>query len=206
MKAQQTEKLRLTDRKRQAILDAALVEFDASGFAATSMDRIAATANVSKRTIYNHFESKEDLFEAIRQSALQAVDRTLRVYDQMVPLESQLELMAVEHVAVHTSDAFMKFARVSVSQFIVSPELASASFDELSKSRDGLVKWIKAAVQDDRLTVPDAKRAAAQFLGLLNVQTFWPQLLGGQKSPSSSELKKIVTSTIAMFLDHYQTD
>ncbi|MFP4904840.1 TetR/AcrR family transcriptional regulator, partial [Paraburkholderia sp. BR14261] len=44
---------RLTDRKRAAIVAAAIDEFLASGFDATSMDRIAARANVSKRTVYN---------------------------------------------------------------------------------------------------------------------------------------------------------
>ncbi|MET0129737.1 MAG: helix-turn-helix domain-containing protein, partial [Stenotrophomonas chelatiphaga] len=56
---------RLTDRKRAAILDAAVAEFRAFGFAGTSMDRIAATAEVSKRTVYNHFASKDELFTAI---------------------------------------------------------------------------------------------------------------------------------------------
>lgn len=203
---QKTEKeRRRTDRKRQAILDAALVEFDAHGFAATSMDRIAATASVSKRTVYNHFQSKEALFEAIRQSTLQAIEHAIRPYDPSKSLDSQLRLMAQEHIAVHTSDAFMKFARISAPQFIVSPELASASFGEFSKSREGLVKWIRAAAKDGRLTVADPKRAAAQFLGLLNVQVFWPQLLGGQKTPPKSELKEIAESTVAMFLDHYRT-
>lgn len=53
---------RLTDRKRVAIIDAAIEEFLAAGYDATSMDRIAARANVSKRTVYNHFPSKEALF------------------------------------------------------------------------------------------------------------------------------------------------
>ncbi|WP_390888393.1 TetR/AcrR family transcriptional regulator, partial [Leclercia adecarboxylata] len=51
---------RLTDRKRAAILEAAVAEFRAFGFAGTSMDRIAATAEVSKRTVYNHFASKDE--------------------------------------------------------------------------------------------------------------------------------------------------
>ncbi|WP_313213004.1 TetR family transcriptional regulator, partial [Stenotrophomonas sp.] len=38
---------RLTDRKREAILRAAVAEFREFGFAGTSMDRIAATAEVS---------------------------------------------------------------------------------------------------------------------------------------------------------------
>ncbi|KTF29426.1 TetR family transcriptional regulator, partial [Xanthomonas vesicatoria] len=49
---------RLTDRKRHAILEAASAQFRQHGFEATSMDRVAATAGVSKRTVYNHFPSK----------------------------------------------------------------------------------------------------------------------------------------------------
>ncbi|HEX5664228.1 MAG TPA: helix-turn-helix domain-containing protein, partial [Xanthomonadaceae bacterium] len=56
---------RLTDRKRAAILEAAVAEFRESGYEATSMDRIAASAGVSKRTVYNHFPSKEVLFTRI---------------------------------------------------------------------------------------------------------------------------------------------
>ena len=44
---------RLTDRKREAIIQAAIAEFRANGFDITSMDKIAATAGVSKRTVYN---------------------------------------------------------------------------------------------------------------------------------------------------------
>lgn len=56
---------RLTDRKRDAIVRAAVEEFRASGYEATSMDRIAEAAGVSKRTVYNHFPSKEALFSMI---------------------------------------------------------------------------------------------------------------------------------------------
>src|SRR3546814_8603477 len=56
---------RLTERKREAILQAAIAEFRSSGFEITSMDKIAATAGVSKRTVYNHFPSKEALFAEI---------------------------------------------------------------------------------------------------------------------------------------------
>ena len=202
---EKTGKLRMTDRKRRAILDAALTEFDANGFGATSMDRIAATADVSKRTVYNHFESKEVLFEAMRREALQAVQHTVCPYDRAQSLESQLESIARAHVAVHSCDAFMKFARATVPELIRSSELGSVSYQELQKTRNAMVKWIKAAAKDDRLDVDDAKRAAVQFAGLLNTQVLWPQLIGGQHKPSIQEEKKIVASTIAMFLDHYST-
>lgn len=53
-----------TDGKEAAIVDAAQGEFLAKGFDGTSMDAIALSANVSKRTVYNRFRSKEELFAA----------------------------------------------------------------------------------------------------------------------------------------------
>ena len=55
MSSQPDAPTRLTDRKRAAILEAAVAEFRQSGYETTSMDRIAAQAGVSKRTVYNHF-------------------------------------------------------------------------------------------------------------------------------------------------------
>ena len=50
--------------KKEGILDAALGVFLSDGFAGTSIERIAAAANVSKMTVYRHFDSKEALFLA----------------------------------------------------------------------------------------------------------------------------------------------
>lgn len=50
------------EARRKAILTAAARVFDAHGYAATKMDAIAAEAGVGKGSLYNHFESKQDLF------------------------------------------------------------------------------------------------------------------------------------------------
>lgn len=49
----------------QEILEAALTEFAARGFAGARMDDIAARAGVTKGTIYLYFDSKESLFKAL---------------------------------------------------------------------------------------------------------------------------------------------
>ena len=54
-----------TSRKRDSILDAALEAFQNEGFDNASMDRIAEIAGASKRTVYNHFATKEDLINQI---------------------------------------------------------------------------------------------------------------------------------------------
>src|ERR1044072_4657190 len=57
------------DLKRRAIVDAAREVFLARGFEA-GIDVIAHRADVSKVTIYNHFGSKSELFQAVVHDAL----------------------------------------------------------------------------------------------------------------------------------------
>lgn len=54
-----------SQRKRDAIIAAALAVFSDEGYSAASVDAIAARAGVSKPTIYNHFGNKERLFLAV---------------------------------------------------------------------------------------------------------------------------------------------
>src|SRR5260370_2529160 len=56
--------------RRQAIIDAALDEFVARGFAATRLDDVAKRAGVAKGTIYLHFKDKEALFQDLIRTAL----------------------------------------------------------------------------------------------------------------------------------------
>jgi AcrR family transcriptional regulator len=53
------------ERTRQAILDAAYGLFIAQGYAASSMRQIAEQAGVALGSIYNHFHSKAEVFQAI---------------------------------------------------------------------------------------------------------------------------------------------
>ena len=56
--------------RREAIIQAAMDEFIARGFAATRLDDIAKRAGVAKGTIYLHFKDKESLFEELIRTAL----------------------------------------------------------------------------------------------------------------------------------------
>ena len=63
--------------RRSAILDAALDEFSARGFAAARLDDVAKRAGVAKGTIYLHFEDKESLFQELIRSKMSPVVGTL---------------------------------------------------------------------------------------------------------------------------------
>jgi AcrR family transcriptional regulator len=51
--------------RRRAVLQAAAEAFAHGGYAATSMEEIAATAGVTKLIVYRHFGSKEILYRAV---------------------------------------------------------------------------------------------------------------------------------------------
>src|SRR3954453_7587014 len=56
--------------RRAAIVDAAMEEFIARGFAATRLDDIAKRAGVAKGTIYLHFRDKESMFEELVRTVI----------------------------------------------------------------------------------------------------------------------------------------
>ena len=66
--------------KTDQIVDAAKATFLTVGYRATSMDLIAERANVTKRTIYNNFKSKEQLLEAVIEGTL------ARLSERLAPL------------------------------------------------------------------------------------------------------------------------
>ncbi|MBY0423832.1 MAG: TetR/AcrR family transcriptional regulator [Parvularculaceae bacterium] len=83
------------DAKEAAIVDAARRAFLARGFDAASMDYIALSAGVSKRTVYNRFRSKEALFAAaINESCRRLVPTDVEDIEAHLPPEEFIGRMA----------------------------------------------------------------------------------------------------------------
>src|SRR5579875_1832495 len=67
------------DRKHRLIVEAAAATFLANGYAGTSMDDIAATAAVSKQTVYKHFADKKQLFADVVLATTDQVTATVQM-------------------------------------------------------------------------------------------------------------------------------
>jgi len=196
---------RLTDKKRAAIVDAAVQEFIASGFDATSMDRIAARAEVSKRTVYNHFESKEALFAEILHELWSASGvPDAAVYREDEPLHDQLLDLLMRKLRMLNDESAMALARVAIAAGIHSPERARETVARLSQREEDVSLWIRAAAADGRLGVSDPLFAAQQLHGLIKSFAFWPQIFMGQPPLNKREQKKVATAAVGMFLARYE--
>ncbi|CAB3776532.1 hypothetical protein LMG28614_00233 [Paraburkholderia ultramafica] len=195
---------RLTDRKRVAVIGAAIEEFLAAGFDATSMDRIAARAGVSKRTVYNHFPSKETLFAEILQQLWDASHMgEAPAYRADRPLREQLLGLLLRKLMLMNDDAFLSLARVAIAAGIHSPERARDMVARLGEREEDLTVWVRAAAADGRLSTADPVFAAQQLQGLVKAFAFWPQVTMGQPALSQDEQQKLADSTADMFLARY---
>lgn len=196
---------RLTDRKRLAIIQAAIAEFRENGFDVTSMDKIAATAGVSKRTVYNHFPSKEELFtEILHQLWASSTAHLEAAYRADLPLREQLREVLNGKMKMLTDSNFLDLARVAIAATIHSPERAQNMVTRLNEREEGFTVWIRAAQQDGRLKPVDPAFASHQIQSLLKAFAFWPQITLGQPPLDAASQVSVIESAIDLFLAGYQ--
>ncbi len=195
---------RLTDRKREAIVRAAVDEFRAAGYEATSMDRIAAAAGVSKRTVYNHFPSKDALFGQILQQLWDSSAASVELpYRADAPLETQLRQLLMQKLDLLADPSFIDLARVGMAEIIHAPERAQEIVCRMGEKESGVTTWIRAAIADGRLAEVDADFAAHQLQGLVKSFAFWPQVTLGQPPLDDALRVRVADSAVAMFLGCY---
>ncbi|PHR81106.1 MAG: TetR family transcriptional regulator [Colwellia sp.] len=197
--------LTLTEKKHFDILAAAREEFKEKGLLGASMNSLAKRAEVSKRTLYNHFPSKDILFQYIINQLRDSFSQSVNFeYQSKKPLDEQLHIAAMSEIQLLGSECFRDLNRIILAEFIRSPELASRTLEHLGQQKDGLHVWINDAINDSRLEAIDPDYAAQQFFGLIKANAFWPQLLMNRVFPSSEQQKIISDDAVFMFLSRYE--
>ena len=142
---------KLTERKREDIIRAAKDEFRDNGFGGTSMDRIAEVAGVSKRTVYNHFDSKETLFKAVAQDMCNIFQSISEYpYEASRPIREQLQTIANRQMEFLCSERTLRLFKMLTAETLAAPELTKPIIDNFEKESVGLYKWIKAAADDGK--------------------------------------------------------
>ncbi|WP_346837546.1 TetR/AcrR family transcriptional regulator [Microbulbifer sp. SAOS-129_SWC] len=193
-----------SELKRQAILEAAKRAFQEQGVQNTSMDELAALAQVSKRTVYNHFASKEALImELIGTLWQQATQTPSAAYDSTADLQSQLCALIEAEIAVICSREYLELNRVAFDYFFHRPEALRKEMQKFAAYETGIKRWIVAARADGRLRALDMEIASGQIHSLIKGSCFWPQLAQVAPMLNAREQHELAARTAAMFLSHY---
>lgn len=195
-----------SELKREAIVSAAKRAFQRDGVQGTSMDKIAEEAQVSKRTVYNHFKAKENLvihiLSSIWKSSMVDSDDN---YQSGQPLKPQLVALIKSEIDVISSAEYLNLTRVAFGHFMYSPEDLKQESAVFRDYETVLQRWLKRALQDKRLKPLDIEKANKQIHSLVKGSCFWPQLMCAEAAPTEAEKLEIAESTAAMFLAYYQS-
>lgn len=194
-------KAALMTRKRKQIVDAALKAFLNHGYAESSVNRIADDAGVSIKTLYRHFETKDELFSAVMQAACSspARDSNDAPSGQDSDGEPSWYSEAPETALVHAGEEYLRHA-LSDDQLAIYRVVTRDAhrFPELRQSYRKEVVGHQAklfATYFDRWrsimgwTLTDKYAAAAAFGGLLKAPVFEDAVQGGHK-PTEDEISR----------------
>ncbi|NOH97709.1 TetR/AcrR family transcriptional regulator [Vibrio sp. 99-70-13A1] len=192
--------------KREAILMAAKQAFQEFGVQNTSMDKLSAMAKVSKRTVYNHFDSKE----AIVMELLSELWRSAMAEDDIsglssLTLEQQLVVLLESEIKVVTAPHYIELAKVAMGHFFYKPDELKEQEAKMSKQDTALFRWLEAQNEQGKLTIDNVVLAGTQLHSLVKGSAFWPQILGVKASLTDSESHELALQTTQLFLSHYKT-
>jgi TetR/AcrR family transcriptional regulator, mexJK operon transcriptional repressor len=196
-------------RKRQEILAAARAVFTREGYMGTSMDAVAAQAGASKRTVYQYFADKEELFAA---TVLDTVDRGYEYFKPRILALSESDdvesaLRELAHVgAIGLMDPeLLKMRRLVIAEAERFPHIGREYYE---RSWVRTLKLLADALQTltDRglLSVPDPERAAYLFTWLyVSIPANRAAFLGDSAAGSRSELIQYADEGVRVFLAAY---
>jgi TetR/AcrR family transcriptional regulator of autoinduction and epiphytic fitness len=196
-----------SELKREAIVSAAKTAFKEYGVDATSMDKLAELAQVSKRTVYNHFASKEALvMHLLADLWSQAMVQIDVEYKASEPLEPQLSALLIQEADLVGSAEYIDLARVAFGHYLFNPEAMQAELAKFSDEETALTKLLKGAVADKKLMIEDIELAFTQLHNLLKGSCFWPQLAQIAPILNQDEKESLVKESVQMFMARYESE
>ena len=204
MKPMNSEKQTRSQLKRAAIIEAARTTFKSLGVTATSMDKLAEVAGVSKRTVYNHFATKEALVMTLMTDLWeQALSQPSVVYSSHQPLAEQLQQLVRFDMDYIQSEEHIEVSRMVIGHLFYTSEMQK-EIKKIIKQETAILRWIKAATQDERLSVTDVDQAQAELQSLIKGQCFWPLIFQVEEPLNDEQKQQIAANITAMFLCRYK--
>jgi TetR/AcrR family transcriptional regulator of autoinduction and epiphytic fitness len=192
-------------KKRATILDGAIDVFISMGYELASMDKIAETGEVSKRTVYNHFGSKENLFQAIVDDFL-AQRQSLKTitYNSEKSLEEQLLAFANAEIFLIDSPKRLGLSRFLTMVFLKDINYARDTVAKYPPPYDMLLDWLKEAEKDSKIKTDNMLLTARVFYAMVEGAITYPALFSN--GINKSEVKPMLDEIIATFLARYSNE
>jgi AcrR family transcriptional regulator len=192
------------ERKRSDVLTAARRRFMVEGYASTGMEAVARDAQISTATLYAHFPSKADLFQAVVEEAGREFSARLEEavgYDG--DSAQQLRKFTLAY-ASFMGDPFVKsLFRLVAAERRRFDGVARAFYDQ---ARDligaRLIDLLERMEAEGALKLDKPSWAAGQLMGMIDHPVFVDPLLTDRDGPARP-LEQICDQALSTFLARY---
>ncbi|MBV8882647.1 MAG: TetR/AcrR family transcriptional regulator [Chroococcidiopsidaceae cyanobacterium CP_BM_RX_35] len=166
--------------RREAILAAAKEVFMREGFQPATMDAIAVRAQTTKRTIYDNFKNKEDLFKAVVDQSAQIFLDYLGEPDRAaLDYQQQLENFAARFCELVTWQHSVSFQRVIVAETERFSEIGLLVYNSVDRgAQEILARYLTKLTERGLLNIVNAHLAATQFLDVTTASMRLSTLFG----------------------------
>ena len=164
--------------KREAVLRAAVRMFNERGFHATSLDDVAASLGISKRTIYHYLSSKDQvLLECVTIGLNQLLQAAEEARAELGVGRDRLIKFLQRYAEINMEDFGRCVIRTGAE--VLAPE-SLPQYRQLKRGIDTALRgMIRDAIEDGSIAPVDVKMAAFTLAGALNWPARWHHPEGG---------------------------
>lgn len=186
---------------RVEIIEAARRLFRDLSYDAVSMEAVAEVACVTRRTVYNHFVDRADLFAAVRERELIALGAMTRI---PVALGRSVHDTLVEFAAatinVLSDPGFVDFTKSVIRDGAQHRWLVDAYAQNVRLPiLQALEIYLLRLTQAGEIDIKDVHLAAHHFIGTLEALISMPRLLNLSEASAWSK-ESIARHTVDMFM------
>jgi TetR/AcrR family transcriptional regulator, mexJK operon transcriptional repressor len=201
--AKRPPKKRVYLRKSEPVLAAAERLFLSQGFAATSMQDVAAEAGVAKATVYSNFSSKEELFSAVvkRRAEKNMLDLSV------VELRSgDLAADLLELACAFLRDIYSR-EQVELFQTVVSdarrfPELGRMMIEgAFAETHGQIMEYFEEKVASGDIAHADPRMAAEYFIAIIKAERHIPLVFNQPVDVDPRSIRTIASGAVDIFLN-----
>jgi TetR/AcrR family transcriptional repressor of mexJK operon len=197
-------------RSRAAVVDAARTLFLDQGYAATTMEQIAAKAGLTKRTLYNNYGGKDALFTEIVAATLAYAESFARgLHEEFTAGVTAANLATTLHdLGRRLALGIIRPEVIALRRLLIReapsfPTLGGEYFDRApGQVLEALAAGFALLARRRLLRVPNADRAAAQFAYLVAGEPLDHAMLVGTL-PSSAHVVACARDGVETFLTRY---
>lgn len=194
-----------TEKRREAIIEAARELFCEHGLSGTTLEMIIAEAGGSRRTIYELFGNKDGVFEAVIRNCTGRVTKIMRDLPiSEKPLRETLIDFGENLMTVLTQSDTLRYMRMFLGEVPRFPHLGRVFYESgLMTGRRLLKEYFEQQIKLGRFPNHDPEQAARFLVSLIKSDYDIRQLSFVGWEPRTGDLNEHVTLAVDMFLAGY---